>query len=332
MDLVRKALVEKMTSPHLARVLVTGATGTLGYNIVNHLASVHPGTRIHVLLRKPDPDLFASHSNVGQQKVDMNNIDGFTEAALDFQPNAIIHCAATGVRPSKIDWFDIINLNVNATVELFRRSCEIPGCHFIHISTGLVYESQARPCHEGDPVDTLHPYGASKAAADCLLRAGADRLDRHLTVVRPFSFTGLHDGGERLFPSLLRSAVSGKSFPMSPGAQMRDFCSVQDVAEAICLLIEQGTRPSRDIFNVGSGRSIALKDIVLDVVHQLGLSVDIRFGDLPFHPHEPMHLVADIRRMQALGWKPRINLAYAVWQLAQAQFPELRINKPEELL
>ena len=33
---------------------------------------------------------------------------------------------------------------------------------------------QGRPCREGDPIDTLHPYGASKAAADCLLRAGAE--------------------------------------------------------------------------------------------------------------------------------------------------------------
>ena len=321
-----------MTSPHLARVLVTGATGTLGYNIVNHLASTHPRTRIQVLLRKPDPNLFAAFSNVGQQKVDMVDIDRFTEAALDFQPNAIVHCAATGVRPSKISWFDVISLNVNATVELFRRSCEIPDCHFIHISTGLVYSSQGRPCHEGDPVDTLHPYGASKVAADCLLRAGAERLNRHLTVVRPFSFTGLFDGGARLFPSLLRSALSGQSFSMSPGTQMRDFCAVQDVAEAICMILEKGTDPSRNVFNVGSGRSISLKDIVLDVVHQLGLSVDIRFGDLPFHPHEPMHLVADISRMQDLGWKPRVSLPYAVWQLAQTQFPKLQVSRPQEFL
>ena len=321
-----------MIAPHLARVLVTGATGTLGYNIVNHLAAMHPRTRIQVLVRKPDYNLFAGHSNVGQQKVDMNDIERFTEAALDFQPNAIIHCAATGVRPSKISWFDVIDLNVTATVQLFRASCEIPDCHFIHVSTGLVYDSQDRPCHEGDPIDTLHPYGASKAAVDCLLRAGADRLNRHLTVVRPFSFTGLFDGGDRLFPSLLRTAIAGTPFSMSPGTQLRDFCSVQDVAEAICLILERGTHPSRNIFNVGSGRSIALKDIVLDVVQQLGLTMDIRFGDLPFHPHEPMHLVADIGRMESLGWKPRVSLSYAVWQLARTQFPDLAVTRPEELL
>ena len=321
-----------MTQPHLARVLVTGATGTLGFNIVNHLAAMHPRTRIQALVRKVDPHLFSSYPNVGQQKVDMAEMGRFTEAALDFQPNAIVHCAATGVRPSKISWFDVIEMNVSATVELFRASCEIPDCHFVHMSTGLVYQSQDRRCHEGDPIDTLHPYGASKAASDCLLRAGADRLNRHLTVVRPFSFTGLHDGGDRLFPSLLGSAVSGEPFSMSAGTQLRDFCSVQDAAEAICLILEQGTEPARNIFNVGSGRSVALKDIVMDVIDQLGLRVDLRLGEKPFHPHEPMHLVADIGRMEEMGWKPKTNLAYAVWELAQEDFPTLVLNKPEQYL
>lgn len=321
-----------MAEPHLARVLVTGASGTLGYNIVRHLAVTNPRTRIKVLLRRPDPHLFGDYPNVGQQKVDMAEIGRFTEAALDFHPTAIVHCAASGVRPSKISWFEVIDLNVSATVQLFRASCEIPDCHFIHISTGLVYDSQDRPCHEGDPIDTLHPYGASKAAVDCLLRAGADRLHRHLTIVRPFSFTGLHDGGDRLFPSLLRSALEGRPFPMSAGTQLRDFAAVQDVAEAVCVILEQGTEPARNIFNVGSGRSIPLGQIVNDVVRQLGLDVDIRFGELPFHPHEPMHLVADIDRVRSLGWQPRTNLAYAVWQLAQTQFPELAVRQPEQFL
>ena len=322
-----------MIRSHLARVLITGASGTLGYNITRYLAREHPRTRIHVLLRKPDQQLFAEFSNVAQQKADLAQLPRFTEAMLDFQPNAIIHCAATGVRPERISWFEVIERNVTATLELFRASSEIPDCHFIHVSTGLVYDAQHldRPCHEGDPVDTLHPYGASKAAADVLLRAGADRLRRHLTIVRPFSFTGLHDGGGRLFPSLLRAAVEGHPFPLSPGDQLRDFCAVQDVAEGIGKILELSTEPSRNIINLGSGRSVPLREIVTDVCRQLSLSVDLRFGELPYHPHEPMHLVADIGLARALGWRPRTNLAYAVWQLARTMYPELQTKEPSPI-
>ena len=319
-----------MPHQHLSRVLITGASGTLGYNIVRHLGLAHPATSILLLMRRPDPALFADLANVGIEQVDITDTARMTQAVLEFQPSAIIHSAASGVRPSKIDWFDLIRLNVTASVALFEASCQVDNCHFIHMSTGLVYGEQSRPCREGDPIDTLHPYGASKAAADCLLRAGAERLKRHLTVVRPFSFTGLHDGGDRLFPSLLRSAVKGEPFSMSAGTQIRDFCAVQDVAEAVCLILQEGTLPGRDVFNLGSGQSISLRGIVGAVCRQLGLEVELRLGDVPFHPYEPMNLVADIHLANSLGWKPKTNLAYAVWQLAQSQFPELQVKQPEQ--
>jgi len=297
---------------------------------VRHLGCTHPHTQVKVLMRKPDPSLFADLPSIELQQVDITDTGAMQQAVFDFQPNAIIHCAATGVRPSKIGWFELIRLNVSATVALFEASCEVDRCHFIHISTGLVYGQQDRPCREGDPIDTLHPYGASKAAADCLLRAGAERLKRHLTVVRPFSFTGLHDGGDRLFPSLLRAVEKGEPFSMSAGTQIRDFCAVQDVAEAICMILEEGTLPGRDVFNLGSGQSISLRGIVGSVCRQLGLEVDLRLGEMPFHPYEPMNLVADIHLAQSLGWQPKTNLAYAVWQLARSQFPNLKVNQPEQ--
>jgi nucleoside-diphosphate-sugar epimerase len=318
-----------MLRPHLARVLVTGASGTLGYNLVRCLGAAHPETRLNLLLRTPDRSLFGDLANVELEHVDMTDFPRLTQSVLAFQPNAIVHCAASGVRPSKIGWFEQIQLNVAATIKLFEASCELADCHFIHVSTGLVYSDQNRPCREHDPIDTLHPYGASKAAADCLLRAGAERLKRHLTVVRPFSFTGLHDGGDRLFPSLLRAAAERRPFPMSSGTQLRDFCAVDDLVQGIALLLEQGTLPGRDVFNLGSGRSVSLVELVSSVRGQLGLEVELQLGALPFHPQEPMHLVADIRLAESIGWKPRTNLAYAVWELARSLYPELTVKEPE---
>ncbi len=302
----------------------------LGYNIVQHLGAAHPETRVHVLMRTLDAALFTGLPNLTCEQVDLADLPATAQAFAAFAPNAIIHCAASGVRPSQIGWFDQIHLNVSSTVALFHAACELPDCHFLHISTGLVYSSQDRPCREHDPIDTLHPYGASKAAADCLLRAGAERLKRHLTVVRPFSFTGLHDGGDRLFPSLLRAAQQGQPFAISAGTQIRDFCAVQDVAEAVVLMLEGGTLPGRDTFNVGSGESIALQHIVGSVCRQLGLQVDLQLGVRPFHPLEPMNLVADIRLAESLGWRPRTNLAYAVWQLAQSRFPAPNVQQPAQ--
>ncbi len=318
-----------MVNTHLERLLVTGASGTLGYNVVRRIASKQPDTQIHVLMRTLNPDLFGDLPGVTTHEVDMLDTVGLAECVQRIRPNAVIHCAASGVRPAVIDYFGMVDLNVGATLNLFRATCDVPACHFIHISTGLVYAQVNRPCRESDGIHTLHPYGSSKAAADCLLRAAAERLGRHLTIIRPFSFTGVHDGGDRLFPSLLRCAAEGKPFDMSPGTQLRDFCAVQDVVDAIVLVLVEGDHPGQDVFNVGSGLSISLGRIVHSVAKQLSLEVEIRLGARDFHPLEPTQLVADISRTQSLGWRPRTNLAYAVWQLAQIQYPKLSVSEPE---
>jgi nucleoside-diphosphate-sugar epimerase len=95
-------------------------------------------------------------------------------------------------------------------------------------------------------------------------------------------------------------------------------------------MLEEGDTPKRSVFNLGSGQSLQLRSIVETVCQELGLEVDIKFGEMPFHPHEPMHLVADISRARDLGWQPRTNLSYAVWQLAKSQYPDLAVREPKQ--
>ena len=246
-----------------------------------------------------------------------------------FEPDAVIHCAASGVRPDREDWFAMTRFNTESALLLFENACRLPACHFILISTALVYRDQGRALRECDPLETRHPYAASKAAADFLLQAAAFEFDRRLTLLRPFSFTGTHDGGRRLFPALLRAAAEGRPFPMSPGEQRRDFCAVQDIAQAIRAALDApaGASPV-EIFNLGSGIDVSLRRLVERVCRELELRVDLQFGALPYHPHEPMHLVADIHKAAQLPWQPRTNLAYAVWELAQSAYPSLPVCRP----
>lgn len=322
-------MLNPMSRP-IKRVLITGATGTLGYNLVKHLAACIPGIQLRLPVRRLENDLFAGLQNVSLERVDLTSTSQVTHIVGSFQPDAVIHCAASGVRPNRLDYFDIIDFNVSATLKLFQACCAIEDCHFIHISSALVYAAQERPYREQDPLYTLHPYGSSKAAADLLMCAAAKRLDRQLTILRPFSFTGIHDGGSRFFPALLQCALDRTPFAMSPGTQLRDFCAVQDVVEAITLVLNHGSWPDVNVINVGSGLSIPLAKIVASVVEELGLDVEIQLGALPLHPFEQRCLVADISLATRLGWRPKTNLSYAIWQLARSNFPGLKVREPEQ--
>jgi nucleoside-diphosphate-sugar epimerase len=309
------------------KVLVTGASGMLGHHIVTLLAQ-DPQNQIFIPLRRPGNTSFDSAA-VTSLRADLADPVQVRDAIRSAQCDVVIHCAASGLRFPKPDWFQMAKLNVDSTLTLFEASGEIPNCHFIHISTGLVYQEQKRPLREADSVASLHPYGASKAGADLLIRAAAAEFNRRLTVVRPFSFTGLRDAEGRLFPSLLRAAAMNEPFPMSAGQQVRDFSAVQDVASAVVACVTCAQRDPLEVVNIGGGDSSTLEQLIRRVCRELELPIDLQLGAKPYHPYEPMHLVADLSRArQLLDWQPSTNLAYAVWELARCSFPNLKVTRP----
>jgi nucleoside-diphosphate-sugar epimerase len=327
-------LITGETDEQSPRVLITGGSGTLGFNIVKRL-SINSANRILVPLRNPHHVQFIESPGLKVAHIDLHDGAQAQRLIEEFAPTTIIHCAASGVRPARPHWFDMLSFNVTATLRLFEASCKLPLCHFIYISTGLVYRDQPLPLTETDPIGSLHPYGASKAAADHLLQAAAAEFGRRLTILRPFSFTGLHDGGNRLFPGLLNAANLSLPFRMSPGEQVRDFCAVQDIAEAVEAVMRRSSRgdwKGTEIFNLGSGAARSIRRIVEDVIEQIGLDVDLRIGDLACPPNEPRFLVANIEKAMTIPWKPRTNLAFAVWELACAAFPSLALQRPCEEL
>jgi UDP-glucose 4-epimerase len=311
------------------KLLITGGSGTLGYNVISQLARegtfkvFAPVRTVRAFLQRLGPTVeFIPH--------DLQDEQATSRLLERIKPDVIVHCAASGVRPPRSEWFEMIGFNVAGSVALFKAYCALPkSVRFVYISTGLVYRVQQRPLREDDPVGTLHPYGAGKAAADSLLLSAAAEFGRTITVLRPFAFTGIQDGSERLFPGLLRAAVARQPFCLTHGEQIRDFCAVEDVARAVITCAKRKPREPIEVFNIGSGRSESVRALVEHVCRELNLSVDLQFGRASLPPFEPSYLVADISRARReLGWEPKINLAYAVWQLAAEIAPTLKLLEP----
>jgi UDP-glucose 4-epimerase len=313
------------------QVLVTGGSGTLGYNLLRLLAD---DERYQVVAPVRDTQSAAVRALADKVQFIEHDLSDAIHTAQIFErvnPAIVVHCAASGLRPPRSSWFDLMQFNVVSTMRLFQMNCRLDqASHFIYVSTGLVYREQARPITEDDPIETLHPYGASKAASDAMLQAAAAEFKRRLTILRPFAFTGPHDGGRRLFPLILEAAVSGRRLGLTAGTQVRDFCSVRDIADGILRVMESKQGSGIEKFNLGSGLSQPLRNVIEQVCDQLQIRVDLAFGDLPMHPYEPHYSVANISHAErVLGWKPRTSLAYSVWELAREIAPSLNLRPPE---
>ena len=329
---------QSIPQPAPQRVIVTGVSGTLGHHILLQLAGRQ---NLSILaLHRSQSHLSERFPGVRYEAVDFFDKGELARIFTRFDPTTVIHCAATGMVFPKLDWFELIRFNVSVSLDLIELASKLPsqsgGCHFIYVSTGLAYRDKPKPSRmvESDPLDTGHPYGASKAAADLLLRSAAVEFGVPLTVFRPFSFTGVGDNRTRLFPSLLRAAASGETLDLSPGNQVRDHCSSRDIVAGILSALER-IPPIREpaVYNLGSGLPTPLRPLIEEMVEELGLPVRLNFGARPYGHFEPMNLVADIGKTQKeLGWRPVHRLAHAVWELAGTSFPSLRLKQPQERL
>ena len=313
------------------RIILTGASGTLGHNLATQLAASSEATVL--CLQRVNNHHRSLPAGVVHQHLDFHRKAAIRAAVQQFRPDCIIHCAASGTQFPKPNWFEMVRFNVDVTLDICECASLIDNCSLVYVSTGLAYRDQGRALTESDPLDTLHPYGASKAAADVLVRAAAAEFGVPLTVVRPFSFTGRADSGSRLFPSLLRAAAEHRPFDMSPGDQVRDHCAVQDIAAGVLAAAFSDGRCSHPlrVYNLGSGTTLPLKQLIERVVLELDLDVRLNFGVRDYARFEPRFMVADgSLALDALGWRPRVSLAYAVWQLAQESFPALKLRQPQE--
>ncbi|MEI6051860.1 MAG: NAD(P)-dependent oxidoreductase [Opitutaceae bacterium] len=314
------------------RILLTGASGTLGRNFLDLIGN-NPNYEICSLLRIESRTV-RSYQSVLERRADLLDRVSVTKVVEDFRPDTIVHCAATGMEFPKTEWFDLLRFNVDFTVNLCESASRIGISHFVYISTGLAYKPMDRPLNEDDPLDTLHPYGSSKAAADLLLRAAAFEFGVPLTVLRPFSFTGLGDDRNRLFPSILRAASLGKRMDLTSAHQSRDHISARDVARGVLASIQNVPETlAPRIYNLGGGSSLTVRSLVEGVVSELNIPVELRFGAKALGRFEPGHLVADFSRARKeLGWIPTHRLSHAVFELSKESFPDLNLSEPKELI
>jgi len=98
---------------------------------------------------------------------------------------------------------------------------------------------------------------------------------------------------------------------LTRGEQERDFIYISDLVNAYLQMIESTEDVGSGFvqFEVGTGRPLAVKDMVLKIKEITGnISTELLFGALPYRDKETMRSLLDISAVKKLGWQPVISL------------------------
>jgi UDP-glucuronate 4-epimerase len=290
-------------------ILVTGAAGLIGGRLVSRLAA--EGAEVIATDRR------AAEAPPGVRWVTVDLMDGpaLTTLMRDARVRAVVHAGAiSGPMVAAGDPHQVMAVNVGGALNIAEASLRAGVERLIALSSAGVYGAQATldPVREDAPLNAMDVYGASKIAAETVLRAYRHDHGLPAIALRPSSVYG----PGRITACFIRDMIdhSRRGEPLAlprAGVCRRQFVHVDDVVAAILGAL-RAPRLDDFAFNVGGGTWLSEQEIVAvaaPVLPALRIaSTDGAARRLDGH----MGPLDTARARAAFGFSPSVSLAEGV--------------------
>lgn len=279
-----------------ARVIVTGASGFIGLNLVRVLAGL--GAEITVIDRIQPAERLA---NVRFEWGDLRHLNKVYEA------DYLIHLAAiTNAGYAERYPLDTYEVNVLGTANLMDH-VRIEK-RVLFPSTALTYQASGTPISEDAETDLSSVYALSKNIGEQVIKFHCRRMGVGHTIVRFFNIFGPGQLPMYIVPQVLSQIREHGRIEIRNGTVMRDLLFVEDCIDAVLKL--SVTPSAKDsVFNIGSGHIVSIAEVARAAV-EASDQPNVEITDLEEHiEYSPTAIMADITKVQAtIDWYPKTSL------------------------
>ncbi|MFN8471848.1 MAG: NAD(P)-dependent oxidoreductase [Anaerolineae bacterium] len=316
-------------------VLVTGAAGFVGINLVRRFAE--EGRDVVALARRAPDDAALRFLGATAQRVTWVNVDVRDRASLirvssDNAVEVVVH-AATITAPLPVEKADpaaIVDVNLGGTVNVLEAARLAGARRFVFISSTAVYGAPADPTLpilETRPLAISSLYTICKQAAEAICRRYAELYGLSTVVGRlgtaygPMERATLSRTGMSAAYVLAHAALRGEWVRVHAAERYRDFCYIDDVTEAFVRLA-LADRLTWDVYNVAGDRAYRVCE-ALDTLKSLvpgfeWADADAETADVATLPPSVRGTLDMSRLRDDCGFTPRFTLAagladYLAW-------------------
>lgn len=263
------------------RVVVTGANGTVGGNLLRELL----GNGYSVLgLVRPGADRSLLDS-LSAELAETDYSDPQRLAELCQGASCIFHLAARVSDTGSYDEFLAANVELTKSIAQAALRAGVP--RLVYVSSATVYGSASRRnlCEADACEDLRFPYSRTKLLAEqCLLELSG----LEVVIVRAGDVFGPRD---RVATPAFLAAVESGFFPtVGSGDPMLCYAYIDNLTRGIRLAAERGR--AGEVYNISDGIELTLREYIMVVAETMGKKV--RLVRLPCFVAYPAALLSEV--------------------------------------
>lgn len=278
------------------RILITGHSGFIGSYVVPML--------------EPNHELLLCDIQNGIDITSWEQVSHFRDI------DCVIHLANLSYVPASFENPKLFyQTNLISTLNMLEL-CRLNNARMIYFSSYMYGTPDYQPIDENHPRRAYNPYAQTKLISESLCEGYNRDFGVAVTVFRPFNIYGKGQNPDFLIPTIISQAKTG-SIVIKDDRPKRDYIHVKDIADAVQKTIELPATPEMKIYNLGSGKSYSVKEVIELVCTCFENKLEYTCTN-EIRQNEVLDTIADISKIKnEIGWKPKISLEEGIKELIE---------------